>query len=444
MHFWRPVQRIFSRTEDHQQADTMRLQGGTLLLARGIWVAGVLLALGLFAASMPGYFASLHMVCEPAHCDLGVQLSARDVPVLRSAGISLTFYALLQMLFTVLFLSICAALGLLIFWRQSGHLMGLLSSFVLIVTGVTLKESVFLTLASPWSMLAEMVPLLGNLSGILLGYLFPGQRFAPLWMRWVYVGIIPYLLADTFVPTVNRNPLASLPFLGVLVSILLVQVYRYRFISTLTERQQTKWVIFGAVITLGSDALGSLLLFFVLPRFSQRSSLISVVGEDLITCCALFFPLTFSIALLRYRLYDIDILIRRTAVYSLLTGSLVLIYTVLIVLSQLVLNSLARSLAPVSQMNQSPLGLIGSTLIVTVLFQPLRHRIQELIDRRFYRRKYDAEKTLAAFSAALRNEVDLEQLCEQLLAVVQETMQPMHVSLCLCRIAAIETVNRHV
>src|SRR2546430_15611010 len=126
-------------------------------------------------------------------------------------------------------------------------------------------------------------------------------------------------------------------------------------------------------------------------------------------------PFVFGTAILRYGLWDIDVLINRTLVYGTLTAILALVYF--------------RDLT--SQVASSPLIIVGSTLAIAALFQPLRRRIQRAIDRRFYRRKYDAAKTLAHFSAILRDEADLNQLSEQLVEVVEETMQPAHVSLWL-------------
>jgi hypothetical protein len=128
---------------------------------------------------------------------------------------------------------------------------------------------------------------------------------------------------------------------------------------------------------------------------------------------------------LRSRLWDIDILINKALVYGSLTALLALLYFGLVI----GLGSLVRLFT--GQVSQSPVVIVASTLAIAALFQPLRHRLQRFIDRRFYRSKYDAAKTLEAFSATLRNEVDLSQLREELVAVVQETMQPAHVSLWL-------------
>jgi hypothetical protein len=136
-------------------------------------------------------------------------------------------------------------------------------------------------------------------------------------------------------------------------------------------------------------------------------------------------PVSVGIAILRYRLYDIDLLINRTLVYGALTATLLAVYFGVVAAMQVVFRALT------SQEQQSQLAVVVSTLAIAALFNPLRTRIQSFIDRRFYRRKYDAAKTLEIFSARLRDETNLDTLSEELIGAVKETMQPEHVSLWL-------------
>jgi hypothetical protein len=134
-------------------------------------------------------------------------------------------------------------------------------------------------------------------------------------------------------------------------------------------------------------------------------------------------PIAIGIAILKYRLYDINLLINRTLVYGTLTATLVVFYFGGIVILQRVFVALTGQ--------RSTLAVVASTLVIAALFNPLRHSIQSFIDRRFYRGRYDARKTLEAFSAKLRDETDLDALSDDLVGVVRETMQPAHISLWL-------------
>jgi hypothetical protein len=188
------------------------------------------------------------------------------------------------------------------------------------------------------------------------------------------------------------------------------------------ERQQTKWIVFGSAVAL----LGFLLLGVLLPNllkafFSfQHVGLLSlIILEASIYFLLLLVPFSLAIALLHYRLWDVDAIINKTLVYGGLSGTLAVVYIGCIVGLQ--------ALSQGTFHQNSDMAIIVSTLLIVALFQPLRHRIQVNIDRRFYRRKYDAQKMLAAFSDTLRQQVDLTQLREQVLAVVQETVQPEQV-----------------
>jgi len=261
--------------------------------------------------------------------------------------------------------------------------------------------------------------------------LFPTGHFVPKWIRWLVLVWVAYYIVD-FSPILPHNQVgwfwypafSFLFFISFMGSLVVAQIYRYRSVSTPVQRQQTKWIIFAiATIILYQ-------LIFVLPELffsalSQASSLYELLRSNIFIFILLLGPVSLYIAIMRYRLYDIDVLINRTLVYGTLTGILALVYVGLVI----GLGSLVHLLT--GQVSQSPVIIVASTLAIVALFEPLRRRIQTVIDRRFYRRKYDAARTLAAFSATLRNEVDLNQLREQLVAVVQETMQPTRVSLWL-------------
>jgi hypothetical protein len=206
--------------------------------------------------------------------------------------------------------------------------------------------------------------------------------------------------------------LAILVFLVSLASVV-VRLRRSRG----RERLQVKWVAYAAVLTATSFATS--FLVGLLPSSQTVADIFFLIGVVGFTSI----PVAAGIAILRYRLFEIDFLINRTLVYGSLTVMLVAVYASSIV----VLQGLLRALTG----QESQLAIVASTLAVAALFAPLRRRVQSFIDRRFYCRKYDAGKTLEAFSAKLRNETDLEALNGELVGVVRETMQPAHVSLWL-------------
>jgi hypothetical protein len=205
-----------------------------------------------------------------------------------------------------------------------------------------------------------------------------------------------------------------IPFLASLVS-LVVRFWRSRG----EERQQMKWITYaaGAMFTM-------VLLVTVLDVLAPNSALAKVMS--LLTGATFAgIPVAVGTAIFKYRLYDIDVIINRTLVYGSLTGVLALVYFGGVTATQAVLQAFT------GQEELPQLAIVASTLAIAALFSPLRRRVQSFIDRRFYRRKYDAAKTSKAFSVTLRDETDLETLNNDLVAVVRDTMQPAHVSLWL-------------
>jgi hypothetical protein len=189
--------------------------------------------------------------------------------------------------------------------------------------------------------------------------------------------------------------------------------------STGVERQQIKWFAYAAGVLAIAIVLQIMTDAVEVPVWFERAQF------AIFTAAGTAIPISIGIAILRYRLYDIDLIINRTLVYGSLTATLALVYFGVVTATQ----ALFRNLTGQEQLPQ--LAIVVSTLVIAALFNPLRRRIQSFIDRRFYRRKYDVRKTLEDFSAQLRNETDLDALSDDLVGVVRETIQPAHVSLWL-------------
>ena len=288
-----------------------------------------------------------------------------------------------------------------------------------------------------WNWLLLIIPLL------YIPLLFPsGRPPTPRW-RWVGVAVIVWatlfvliatlvkkISADTKPDLVFDNPIGVLgndtveQLVGVWIAGLVALVVacavalfvRYRRAND-TEREQIKWLLYACAVFLVVYVGG-----FV-SGLGGTASLGGYIWGVFFGLSVITLPAAIGIAILRYRLYDIDVVINRTLVYGALTATLVLIYLGGVVSLQYVFRALTGQ--------ESQLAIVASTLAIAALFNPLRRRVQAFVDRRFYRRKYHAAKTLDAFSAMLRDETDLDALSEDLVGVVRETMQPAHVSLWL-------------
>ena len=245
---------------------------------------------------------------------------------------------------------------------------------------------------------------------ILAGLFF--EPIAPLNGAWSLpnpIGFIP-------VEVVNGTPMIvwGIGLITVVISSVVSLYVRYRRAREV-ERQQIKWLLYAGALFAA---------VYTLAVFPANESAFSVLANLLFVASILAMPAAIAVAILRYRLYDIDVIIRRTLQYALLTGLLALVYFG----SVLLLQSLVQTLTGQSR---SPIVIVISTLGLAALFNPLRIRIQDVIDRRFYRKKYDSELALVQFAVTARDEVDLEQLVGVMLGVVEKTMQPERVSLWL-------------
>jgi len=408
-----------------------RLHGRWLVIVRIVWVAVVVFTLSIFILSLPAYFAQLQTVCV---CDTCVyaygQLTPGTAQALQNLSLSTGEYVE-----SILGLVIASTLGsfgvaCLLFWRRSDDWMAMFVSLFLVIIGINFSVQAQATLATNvqtvWYWSHTVLIGLGWVSFSLLLYLFPDGRFVPRWTRLLAV----FVVASNLFLDASPVPISTFPpwMLGAIFLVnggsgVVAQIYRYVHVSGPVQRQQTKWVVFGlaatALVILGREV--PLLIF---PSLSTSSSPYFLISTYVYPPGLLLTPLSLGVAILRYRLWDIDTIINKALVYGGLSLLLAAVYLGLIV-------GLESLLGLVSGQASQPVVIVVSTLVIAALFQPLRHRMQAIIDRRFYRHKYDAARTLAAFSATLQNEMDLSQLSEHLLAVVQETMQPASVSLWL-------------
>ena len=408
------------------------LHGPWLVVARIGWGAIALINLLIFVFGIPAYAAQLHIICT-TDCEPG-RVTPGDAVALTHLGISLDVYIAYNFAITLIVSLVFMIVGAILFWRKSQELIGLLVSLLLITFGCygsTLELVSALSAAHPGWIAVQLISKGAFIIYLAMGLffcLFPDGRFVPRW-SWLLIGfwflsIFPFNApADSPFFFGNWPPvLFAALFLLTWGNGIGIQIYRYRYVSRPEQRQQTKWFVYACSI-----AVGSFILYFALkglfPAFNQPDSVYQLAYATVIMFVFLSIPLALGIAILRYRLWDIDILIRSTLVYGTLTVILTAVYVGLVIGLQTLLRGF------ISQDNG--VVIVISTLVIVAMSQPLRRRIQRIIDRRFYRSKYDAAKTVAAFNVILRQEVDLDLLSKQLVSVVEETMQPEHVSLCL-------------
>jgi hypothetical protein len=400
-----------------------RLRGRGRLLARGGWVAVVICTLGICVGSLPVYLAQLRTPCAGSACSYQ-QLTPAQVGPLTTLGLSLGEYAAYTVALAVVNIAVCLAVSAVIALRRPEDRMALIVALMLVTLGPLMMSESVAASPSLWQAPNQYLSDLCVALLLLVFAVFPTGRFVPAWMLWPVVvmtltSVAPAALATLKIRTVN---LGFVVFLVEAALLVVVQLYRYRRVSNPLQQQQIKWVVFGFVVLITCWVI-AFVPYLLSPVLARPGSLYLPVAIAFQVLTLILVPLSFGVAMLRYRLWDIDALINRALVYGPLTFTLTGVYGGLVI----GLQALLRGLIP----EDNSLAIVLSTLAIVVLIQPLRRRLQAFIDRRFFRRKYDAAKTVAAFSATLRQEMDLDQLRVQVLAVVQETLQPAHASLWL-------------
>jgi hypothetical protein len=399
---------------------TTTLRGAWLAGARIAWVMVVVSTLVLAVAGFLVGFQRPELISPP---------SIRTA--LDQAGISHEVAILVGL---VLPWVAFTATGLFLFWRRSDDWAAMLFALLLVVWGgTTIRALEALEFAHSGLWLpVRLISLTAVFLLLIVLLVFPDGRFVPAWTRLLAGAAVPLLVLFTEFPR-TMNALPDLPegvslgrfTLQVLVASVFLaaglwaQVYRYRHVSGPVQRQQTRWVVF-------SLGLLFVVLFvaFIFPSLFMDTAN-SWFAWTLLATAPLFIavPVSVATAILRYRLYDIDRIISRTLAYGLLTALLAGLYAGAVLLLGQLFGGIGGE--PPSW------AIAGVTLGVAALFQPARHRIQNAVDRRFNRRRYDAAKTIEGFSVRLRDHVDLDTLTIELLAVVDQTVEPTKATLWL-------------
>jgi hypothetical protein len=393
---------------------------------RILWVVLVLYNLLPGLLGIPSYFIQLVNLDPWPNTGGWTQENFRAV--VSNAGIIPEVIAWVIIVPAMIKMVVFFSIGLVIFFRRSNEWIGLLASFVLVsLCGTFMGDRLQFIDGLPHilQVIAYEASISIWLAFFIFLILFPDGRFTPRWTRWVALGLtIWFILTEIFNQITGRTPVWLFNFgFTILFCILLGMYYRYMRVSNQIERKQIHWFLFSIIIFFVVALLQSFFEnFSFLPPQPEVTELIKyIAGIYISSVVILLIPISIGISIFRYHLWDIDIVIRRTLVYSTLTVLLVLVYFGSVTLMQAVFSGLSGQ--------TSPLALVISTLLIAVLINPLRKRVQSTIDRRFFRHRYDAEQALTHFGLALRNEVGLEPLAQHILQTGQETMRPEHISL---------------
>jgi signal transduction histidine kinase len=383
-----------------------------------------MLALVLFVLGTPAYFARFYSL--PTAC-LDECLTPAKVQALHTLGIPITAYAAYWTAVNLLFALVYFAVAALIFWRRSHDQMALFASFFLVALGTSFPDIPNALVANhpAWWLPVTFVDTLGLPSLAVFFFLFPTGRFVPQWTRWMAVGFAALYALSAFFPdspfSFKNWPhlLTILIPLAVVGSLVFAQVYRYRRVSTPEEQQQTKWVVFGATIAL----LGFLLLGLLPPRFisvNHLALLPSLILTTSIYLLLLLIPLSVALAILRYRLWNIDSIVNRTLVYGGLTACVIGLYALVI-----------GALGTLFQAQGNAAISLLATGLIAMLFSPLRDRLQQAVNRLMYGERDEPYRVISRLGQRLEATLAPDAVLPTIVEAVAQSLKLPYVAITL-------------
>ena len=376
-------------TTDSQTTTDRPLRGLWLRLARAAWLVVVALNYTLLITYLPAYYDLLANFATP-----NIDLEATRVG-LAELGLTGNFYAAFTITFNLIFTCIALASSALIFWRRSDDWLALLFSLTFALMGATFVIDPASGIPFPWDLVVRVSSVYALVMFFSLFYAFPDGRFVPRWGLWLTLFWIALLFAGALFPDSRADPDTWPTFAEIALTAVIVilpfaaQVYRYRRVSNSLQRQQTKWVVSALGVTVVLIFVTLVIPPLFVPALMQPgilAALFNLYSQASVVFIPSLIPLSIVVAMLRYRLWDIDFLINRSLVYGALTGLLLAFFGLsLLIVSQLFQNFAGGPLVAVA----ISAGAFGA------IFQPARRRLQRFVDQRFYHIQIDYQKTPA-------------------------------------------------
>jgi signal transduction histidine kinase len=415
-----------------------RLSGSWLVIARTLWLVLVVPSLGLFVVGLPAYYAQVQRACvDPTTCNIAFSLTAKGLRVFAALGFSISGYAAFATLFWVIIVMAWSGIGFLIFWRRSDEWFALLVAFALVMFNITypgLSASALALVYPALTLPITLMGLLGQVSITVFFLLFPNGRLVPRWMGAILPLIIVQAVSLVVPPTLpfsqNSWPgwLNGLLALIIYGTIIFSQIYRYRRVSTPVERQQTKWVAFGISTVATGFLVFGLLFTVVFPMVNQPDNpyyLFTLVYPLQL----LLIPVSVGVAILRSRLWDIDLIINRTLVYGLLTACVVGFYV-------LVVGYLGSVFHTGSNLAISLLA----TGLIAVLFQSLRGLLQRGVNRLFYGQRDEPYRVISRLGQRLEATLAPDAVLSVIVETVAQALKLPYAAITLKSISATNSV----
>ncbi len=408
-------------------ASDTRLHGGLLVLARSVWILIVALTLGLFIAALPMLSRQLQTMCVSATACPSGQLSPTGLQTIHDLGFSVGGYAVYTLTLYIATSLVWYAVGIIIFWRKSDDWMALLVALFLIMFNLipSVGKSLPAFVYPVWNPPLKFLSFLAVIPLVLFFYLFPSGTFVPRWTRWFAVVILALAIPRSFFPsspfdfTTWPDGLNVLTVLGSAGTMLFAQVYRYRHVSDAAQRQQTKWVVYGVATALVVLMAGAL-YYLLFPTLSQSGSRYSFFFGTAIPLVLLAIPLSIGIAILRYRLWDIDLVINRTLVYGGLSVCVIGLYVLIV-----------GYFGALFQTPNNPVIALFATALVAIAFQALRGLLQRAVNRLMYGERDAPYQVLARLDQQLARALLPEEVLPALVKTIATTLKLPYVAVAL-------------